>query len=328
MNQLDKKSYTVFLNSTDKVSGSNNNANYQINWDDFLPRDVDFYKVVFSFQTSGGYYRDNYSQFQISAIGATTTPTFQTATTPIYNSSTGLTSIVISVINNIFYANNYVIIGGTNYLIVQQALLVGNTLIIQGNPTIALNTNYNGVPYTILTGNTIANYTGSISIGQTINYNGNSYNIIMLNNMNTNSTTILVSGIPTLALLPINTLLYASNGTTYNGARIVLNNLGRAFSFDTSSKSPSLTLGYGFRDVQISTSNSNCLSTFYMQNAPKTISRPNQNIINIQIYNNSNVFTNGYLQQNQLLVNTDYFSNPLTDMTPYSLVLECIPLEK
>lgn len=328
MNQLDKKSYTVFLNSTDKVSGSNNNGTYQINWDDFLPRDVDFYKVVFSFQTSGGYYRDNYSQFQISAIGATTTPTFQTAIAPTYNATSNTTSIVISVITNLLLAGNYVIIGGTNYLILQQAFLVGNTMIIQGNPTIALNTNFNGTTYTSLTGNTIANYTGSITVGQIINYNGNSFTILSLTNMNTNNTTIIVSGTPTIALLPLNTLLYASNGTTYNGARIVLNSLGRAFSFDTSTKSQSLTLGYGFRDVQISTSNSNCLSTFYMQNAPKTISRPNQNMINIQIYNNSNVFTNGLLQQNQLLVNTDYFSNPLTDMTSYSLVLEIIPLEK
>jgi len=192
----------------------------------------------------------------------------------------------------------------------------------------ALNTGYNSGSYTSLTGNTIANYTGSLTVGQIINYNGNSFTILSLVNLNSNNTTIYVSGTPTLALLPINTLLYASNGTTYNGAKILLNSLGRSFSFDTSTKSQSLTLGYGFRDVQISTSNSNCLSTFYMQNTPKTISRPNQNMINIQIYNNSNVFTGGLLQQNQLLVNTDYFSNPLTDMTSYSLVLEIIPLEK
>ena len=56
MNQLDKNSYTLFLNSSDKVSGTNNNANYDVNWDDFLPRDINNYKVVFSFQTAGGYY--------------------------------------------------------------------------------------------------------------------------------------------------------------------------------------------------------------------------------------------------------------------------------
>jgi hypothetical protein len=65
-----------------------------------------------------------------------------------------------------------------------------------------------------------------------------------------------------------------------------------------------------------------------MQNPPKSISRPNQNLINIQMFNNSNVFTNGVLTQNQLLVNTDYFSNPLTDMTSYSIIIEFIPLEK
>jgi len=54
----------------------------------------------------------------------------------------------------------------------------------------------------------------------------------------------------------------------------------------------------------------------------------NQNIINIQIYNNSNVYTNGLLTQNQLLVNTDYFSNPLTDMTSYSMIIEFIPVDK
>ena len=328
MNQLDKCSYTLFLSSTDKVSGSNNNASYQVNWDDFLPRDIEYYKTVFSFQTAGGYYRDNYSQFQISNIGASTQPSFQTATAPTYNASTGYTSILISVITNIFYANNYIVVGGTNYLIIQGATVIGNTMIVQGNPTIALNTTYLGINYTQLTGNTIANYQGSLSVGQIINSNGISFTILNVANLNTNATNIIVSGQPTNSNLPLNTTLYASNNTTYNGCKVVCNLLGRTRSFDTSTKSPSLTLGYGFRDVQIATSNSNCLSTFYMQNPPKTIQRPNQNIITIQIYNNSNVYTNGLLTQNQLLVNTDYFSNPLTDMTGYSMIIEFIPVDK
>ena len=65
-----------------------------------------------------------------------------------------------------------------------------------------------------------------------------------------------------------------------------------------------------------------------MQNAPKTVQQPNQIIINIQICNNSNVNTNGLLTQNQLLVNTDYFSNPLTDMTSYSMIIQFIPVDK
>jgi len=58
-NSLETKSYTLFLSSSDKISGSNNNATFNINWDSFLPRDFDTYKLGFSFQTGGGNYKDN-----------------------------------------------------------------------------------------------------------------------------------------------------------------------------------------------------------------------------------------------------------------------------
>ena len=116
MNQLDKNSYTLFLNSTDKVSGSNNNANYQVNWDDFLPRDIDNYKVVFSFQTAGGYYRDNFSQFKnITVAPAPVQCTYQTSAI-IYNPITNSTSLLISVLNNgPLLLNNYVSTGGKRF---------------------------------------------------------------------------------------------------------------------------------------------------------------------------------------------------------------------
>ena len=330
MNQLDKKSYTVFLNSNDKVSGTNNNGTYQINWDDFLPRDIDFYKVIFSFQTAGGYYKDNYSQFVLNGaiMSGAQIPTFQTSALPIYNATGNYTSIFISQINLTLYALNYITVNGTNYNIIVTAGAIGNILIVEGNPIIAINTVYNGGPFVGANGSTILNYTGSCSAGQVINFNGKTFIILSVSNFNSALTQFYLKGVPTQTILPTTSILYASNGTTYNGAKIVLNTLGRSFSFDTSLKSSSLTLGYAFRDVQTSTSNSNCLSTFYMQNTPKTIARPNQNMINIQIYNNSYVFTNGLLQQNQLLVNTDYFSNPLADMTPFSLILEFIPIKE
>ena len=33
-NNFTSNNYTVFISSTDKVSGTNNNGTYQINWDD------------------------------------------------------------------------------------------------------------------------------------------------------------------------------------------------------------------------------------------------------------------------------------------------------
>jgi hypothetical protein len=57
-NVLDKLTYTLVLNSADKVSGTNNNATFNINWAAFLPIKYSYYKVIFNFQTVGGYYKD------------------------------------------------------------------------------------------------------------------------------------------------------------------------------------------------------------------------------------------------------------------------------
>ena len=51
--------YSLVINSADKVSGTNNQATFQVNWKDFLPSEYDRYKMVFTFQTTGGYYSDN-----------------------------------------------------------------------------------------------------------------------------------------------------------------------------------------------------------------------------------------------------------------------------
>ena len=40
-NSLETKTYTLFLSSTDKVSGTNNSATFNVNWDAFLPREFD-----------------------------------------------------------------------------------------------------------------------------------------------------------------------------------------------------------------------------------------------------------------------------------------------
>lgn len=340
MNQLDKNSYTLFLNSSDKVSGTNNNANYDVNWDSFLPRDIEYFKVVYSFQTAGGYYRDNFSTFKVTTYTAPVQCTYQIAVAPVYDATTNTTSFVVSVLNNgPLLLNNNIGYGGIKYLIIQQANNVGDTCIVRGRAILPLNALVAADWYTPLICDTagVNNYTGSLTVGQSINYNGSSYPIIKIGTPvgfgpytvpPNAATAIVVQAVIFSAQIPVNAIVYASNNTTYNGCKIVANFLGQSKSFDTSSKCPSLTLGYGFRDVQISSSNSNCLSTFYMQNAPKTIQRPNQNLFNIQIYNNSNVFTNGVLAQNQLLVNTDYFSNPLTDMTAYSMIIEFIPLVK
>ena len=163
----EKTSYTLYLSSGDKISGTNNDANYEVHFNDFLPEKYDQYKVVFSMQTSGGYYKDN-------------------------------------------------------------------------------------------------------------------------------------------------------GATVYSTAKVSVDFGGKSYSYDTATKSESLTLGYINRDIQSTTSTSNVLSCFYSYNAPKTISRPTTNIINIKVINT---------QSNSAFLTTDAAGAAQGDMTPYSMLIEFVPIE-
>jgi len=67
--------YSLVINSNDKISGTNNNATFQINWKDFLPDTHDRYKVAFTFQSTGGYYTDGYYTTAASRLSGYTVGT-------------------------------------------------------------------------------------------------------------------------------------------------------------------------------------------------------------------------------------------------------------
>jgi len=168
---LEQTTYSVVVNSADKQSGTNNNGTYQINFDDFLPREYNKYKLAFTFQTTGGNYKD-----------------------------------------------------GT----------------------------YNSVPI------------------------------------------------------------------VFSSATIRINWGGRSYSFDTSTKAPSINLGVIQRDIQISTSSSNTLGCYYLYNPPRTVARPNTNNITISIYNQAT---------GSFLVDTNSTGTSLlSDMTAWTAYFEFIPI--
>ena len=51
--------YTLVLNSAGRITGSHNNATFDVGWEDFLPKDNTLYSVRFTFQCVGGYYKDS-----------------------------------------------------------------------------------------------------------------------------------------------------------------------------------------------------------------------------------------------------------------------------
>ena len=125
---------------------------------------------------------------------------------------------------------------------------------------------------------------------------------------------------------------YKDNTSTplfYGIVKIVVDFDVKEFSYDTATIGKSLCLGYVQRDNQTSSGNSagNTLSCFYSYNTPKTITRPNKTLLNIQIYNLYSVLKGN----NTLLTDTDNSTSltnsvPTADMTPYAMIIEFIPI--
>ena len=267
MEILDKKNYTLFLNSNDRISGTHNNATFQINWDDFLPRTYTSYKMNFNFQTVGGYYID-YLQSQTTTFSANI-------------ANTGVMTVTIAPTSGLLFA-------------------VGQGISAVG----------------ITAGTTITAFgTGTGGVG-TYQLSSNGY--ILATQVNTVTPTV-----------------NGGKPITYDSAKVVMNSLGRSYSYDTSSKCPSYTLGVVQRDIQVG--NTASLSCFYQQNPPKTLSRPNQNFITVSVYNNS-------YASPTLFTTTDNYGNTatyggstagssainasVTDMTPWTMIIDLIPIEK
>jgi AAA15 family ATPase/GTPase len=166
-NILESRTYTLFISSADKVSGTNNNATFFVDWVQFLPQNYNEYKMIFSFQTVGGYYKDT----PASAI--------------------------------------------------------------------------------------------------------------------------------------------------YSSAKVAVNFGSRQFSYDTSTKTTSNTIGYISRDVQTTATNSNVLSSFYYQYPAKTMTRPRDNFMTVNITN---------MYSGVPLVTTDAAGAAQSDMTAWQMCLEFIPI--
>lgn len=273
---VDAVTYSLVINSVDRISGTNNNATYQINWQDFLPTDYATYKIAFSFQSSGGYYSDGVYSNSGPGVGATATIASSVA------AASGATIITLANVTNV---------------------VLGMTVIATGVPS----------------GTTVTNISAAFPY-----------------------TVTLSSG--TLSTLPIGTsfAFYTSgnvNQATFSSARVLFYNQGRSYSFDTSNKSPSLNIGILQRDIQVATSKSNSLSCFYCQSPPRSIARPTSNLLTISVMNNYS-FLGGVVSYNgNTPVNSSVSTNQnfltdtnatgslmLTDMTPYTMLIEFIPI--
>ena len=495
VNFFEKPTYTLFINSADKISGTtNNNATFQINWNDFLPRDYQMYKMAFNFQTTGGNYKDG--SYTTTASTSATSLTLSNASYPLIKSGltvsgTGVSGnpTVTSIIGNTVVLSSNQSIAGATTLTFTTTGIISNYYIELSAPNTSITTGMTATGTGITGGTTVTNITGNVSIqlstsesaqdGQTITFttnattNGAVSNNTLVNIVTANSSIAVgqvvsgtgISGNPTvasvlgtivtlsstqtistgtvltftttatvsttMAILSTNNsliqsgmsitgtnvtgtptvstisnvtiggntvnlftfssaqgstlatgtvLTFSTTGTMasvtnfslgtltpailpgatvsgsgitgsptvlsisgtsivlssaqplgtnqsltfssvyiFSSAKVSMNTLGRSFSFDTATKSPSIALGVIQRDIQISGTASNTLSCYYLYNPPKTISRPNQNLITVSIYNQATGL---------LLTDTNSAGNALaSDMTSWTGCFEFIPIE-
>ena len=263
--------------------------------------------MIFNFQTGGGYYKD-----------FTTTVTNQ-------NTSAAVTSTVQNTITNsstvtLTAANSNILVGMaiTNASIVGSCFvsnIVGTSLFLSNNQTIAANQILTFI-FTNSTSVVLSASNANIAVGQ---YVSNASVIQPCTVSAINGTLLTLSSPQTIAAsqsLAFQTL------NVFAAGKVVFNTGGKSHSFDTKTMSQSNTIGYIQRDIQTSTNSSNTLGCFFAFNAPKTISRPNQNIVTISIYNTC--YTTA---SNSLLVDTNSAGSALaSDCNNWNMIIQFIPI--
>lgn len=305
VDKYNEKTYSLVINSQDKISGTNNNATFQVNWDDFLPRDITNYKVLYSFQTTGGFYSDG-----ITKIPTTTAGTNLLYSSSTFGSSTNTGAVAVGIATFVLGASY------TGVSLTSTAINTGLYVFVYSN----VNTSLSCYPVgtTLLT-------TSGVGVNATVVLSANA-----LYPIPAGSSVYFVSA------------TQAAN-VTYSSARLLLNFNTSSYSFDTSNKGKSMNLGICQRDIQTTTSKSNALSTFYCQVPPRCIVRPSFNSITLQVLNNCS-FAGGITAYNGTTpstysttpVNTNFLTDTnqigsaissTNDMTPYILYLEFVPLK-
>ena len=309
---LKKTTYEVYLSSADKVSGTNNNATYEINFHDLLPLKYKAYKMIWNLSTSGGLYKDS------------------------SNITSNINVALSAGVNKLKFASTVGMYAG---MLVTGLNIPPNTYVTYSTNTASQTTNTNGIAasgsYNLTFGTSgwyTGQYVGMLVTG--LNIQPDTYiTVVSPSNYTTLSKPItgsIPSGTPisftgfvnvsnsTTGIIPSGTSILVT-GSIYGGAKVYCDFGGTSYSFDTSSKGPSQCVDYITRDPQGTTTSSNTLSCFYSQNCPKTMSRPSQNTVTIQIYNSQT--------PNLLFVNTDSLGNALTDCTPYNMTMEFLQIE-
>jgi hypothetical protein len=111
-----------------------------------------------------------------------------------------------------------------------------------------------------------------------------------------------------------------ANNKIFSSAKVICDFGTKSYNYDTGNKGTSTTLGLIYRDIQLSNSNSNVLSCWYLYNPARTIQRPSVSTLVVKLINQYSgaLLTDTYLVGGSTVTAAQ-------DMTPWNLILEFVP---
>jgi hypothetical protein len=309
----EQKNYCLLLNSSDRVAGSNHNtAEFNIPFE-FLPHNYEYYRMDYSFQTTAGVYKDSFSDFgaQIVTPGnLISTSVFDTAQTTFSiapNAKVTSTDPLLTFPSNLLVTSYRSGTGGVGVYQLNQTLPLLSTTSFTGTMASGANS-ITGVVGTPVIGRYVF-VSSSLATGAKVLYQDP-----------VTPTTWYVSKSATGTITAGSFTQYVSFTTRVNNSTATLNmNFGcKKMLYDTSNRSQSSFMG-NIQRITNTLVGTNQYKSWWQETPSQIINMGNFNgTITTRITNGDDPTT--------LLVDTNFLGQPLSDMTPWQMMVSFTPI--
>jgi len=309
------KTYVMVLNSNDKTSGTNNQAQYNVDYS-FLPKNYQYFQMSYSLQTAGGVFKDSFIECGCTTSGALLTIQTYDNTNTSLSQNCAIGARVIPLVSSSYLSANTYIKGyasGTGLLGTYSLNQAPLTDFVSKLPTGTISTGDNTITFTI-------SQTGLLGMFVTLN-NGLSVGTRIIGGAGTtwymskpaigNYTTQTITLYPPFQI-KIN----------YSSANLHMDFGCKSYIYDNGNNGASSFLGVSQRYNQ-GTLGSNHFKMWWEESPPQILNLHNSSgTITTTIYNGDDQAYGG----SQLMTDTSIQGIPTEDFVPYILTISLQPI--
>lgn len=307
------KNYVIVLNSNDKTSGTNNNAQFFVDYS-FLPKNYQYFKMSYAFQSVGGVFKDSIIECGATSSGALLT--IQVYDSSITGQNCAIGARLIPLVLSSYLSSNTYITGyasGTGllgtYSLSQSPLFD----FVSKTPTGTISTGSNTVTFstsqTGLLGMFITHPNGLTAGTRIVGGSGTTWYM--------NKPAIGNHTTQTMTLYPPFQIKM-----NYSSANIHTDFGCKSYIYDNSNNGFSSFLGVSQR-INQGSSASNHFNVWDEQNPTQILNINNTlGTINTTIYNGDDIASGG----NQLMTDTSLQAIPTEDFVPWIMTISLKPI--